>query len=94
MQKFDKSILNFLRICDALRGLVPFVQFKKREKHTWRSVNFSKIAVWKKTNKFIRKILTTGIQKKQTNCYQHIVGSQAKSSHYIDCTSPRIEYMV
>ena len=27
-------------ICDALRDLVPFVQFKKREKHPWRRVNF------------------------------------------------------
>ena len=25
--------------CDALRDLVPFVQFKKREKHLWKSVN-------------------------------------------------------
>ena len=25
-------------ICDALHDLVPFVQFKKREKHPWRSV--------------------------------------------------------
>ena len=32
-------------ICDALRNLVAFVQFKKREKHRWGSVNFSKIAV-------------------------------------------------
>ena len=24
-------------ICDALRDLLPFVQFKKREKHPWRS---------------------------------------------------------
>ena len=31
-------------ICDALRDLVPFVQFKKREKHAWRSVNFNKVA--------------------------------------------------
>ena len=30
-------------ICDALRDLVPFVQFKKREKHPCRSVNFSKV---------------------------------------------------
>ena len=29
--------------CGALRDLVPFVQFKKREKHPWRSVNFSKV---------------------------------------------------
>ena len=25
------------------RDLVPFVQFKKSEKHPWRSVNFSKV---------------------------------------------------
>ena len=30
-------------ICDALRDLVPFVQFKKRKKHPWRSVTFSKV---------------------------------------------------
>ena len=29
--------------CDALRDLVPFVQFKKSEKHQRRSVKFSKI---------------------------------------------------
>ena len=32
------------KICGALCDLVPFVQFKKREKHTWRSVNISKVA--------------------------------------------------
>ena len=26
-------------ICDALRNLVTFVQFKKRTKHLWRSIN-------------------------------------------------------
>ena len=31
-------------ICDALHDLVPFVQFKKREKHPFRTVNFSKVA--------------------------------------------------
>ena len=29
--------------CDALRDLVPFVKFKKREKHPWRSLSFSKV---------------------------------------------------
>ena len=29
---------------DALHDLVPFVLFKKREKHPWRSVNSSKVA--------------------------------------------------
>ena len=31
-------------ICGVLRDLVPFVQFKKREKYPRRSVNFSKVA--------------------------------------------------
>ena len=31
-------------IYDALRDLVPFVQFKKREKHSWRSDTFNKVA--------------------------------------------------
>ena len=31
-------------ICVALRDLVPSAQFKKREKHPWRSVTFSKVA--------------------------------------------------
>ena len=29
--------------CDYLRDLLPFVQFKKREKHPWRSISFSKV---------------------------------------------------
>ena len=32
-------------ICGAFRNLVPFVQFKKREKHLWKSVAFSKVLV-------------------------------------------------
>ena len=31
--------------CDALRDLVPFAQFKKREKHPCRIPTFSKVAV-------------------------------------------------
>ena len=31
-------------MCDASHDLVPFVQFKKREKHPWKSVAFSKVA--------------------------------------------------
>ena len=30
--------------CDILRDLVTSAQFKKREKHSWRNVKFSKIA--------------------------------------------------
>ena len=31
-------------ICDALHNLVPFVQLKKLEKQSWRTVTFSKVA--------------------------------------------------
>ena len=49
---FDNELKRFtsvpgitsFEICGALRDLVPFVQFKKREKHPWRSVTFSKVA--------------------------------------------------
>ena len=34
-------LFQTLNMGDALRNLVPFVQFKKREKHPWGSVNFS-----------------------------------------------------
>ena len=30
-------------ICKVLRNLVPFVQFKKLEKHLWKSGIFSKV---------------------------------------------------
>ena len=33
-----------IQMCGALRVLVPCAQFKKREKHPWRSVTFSKVA--------------------------------------------------
>ena len=38
------NLLPLQFICDALRDLVPSIQFKKREKHPWRSVTFSKVA--------------------------------------------------
>ena len=41
---FPTSSRKLAFICGALRDLVPFVQFKKREKHPWRSVNFNKVA--------------------------------------------------
>ena len=38
-------------MCDALRDLVPFVQFKKRKKHPRRSVTLIKVAVAIQTGK-------------------------------------------
>ena len=42
-----KLVNNIKTICDALRGFRPFLQFKKREKHPWRSVTFkSNTLLW------------------------------------------------
>ena len=42
--KNDRCGPRKLVIYDVLCDLVLFVQFKKREKHPWRSVIFSKVA--------------------------------------------------
>ena len=44
VSKVMVNIIKFVSICDVLRDLVPSAQFKNREKHPWRSVNFSKVA--------------------------------------------------
>ena len=48
MEAVYLKLENQLIVCDALRDSVPFLQFKKREKHPWRSVtfNFMKLSKW------------------------------------------------
>ena len=41
---FSRGNLQIFNNCDALRDLLPFVQFMKLEKHPWTSVTFSKVA--------------------------------------------------
>ena len=41
MKEYGNRLSN---LSNALRDLVPFVQFKKREKHPWRSVTLIKVA--------------------------------------------------
>ena len=45
--------------CDVLSDLVPLVQFKKREKHPWRSVDFSNVAGFYPAT-FLKVILVRG----------------------------------
>ena len=40
----------YRKICDALRDFVPFVEFEKREQHPSKSVTFSKVAGFTKSN--------------------------------------------
>ena len=41
--KSERKILE-RSICDALRNLVSFVQFKKHKKHSWRKVTLRNVA--------------------------------------------------
>ena len=41
MKEYGNRLSN---LSNALHDLVPFVQFKKREKHPWRSVTLIKVA--------------------------------------------------
>ena len=42
LSEFFKDVI-VIEICDALRDLVSFAQFKKRERHPLRSITFSKV---------------------------------------------------
>ena len=46
-EEFFSTLWLRRQICGALRDFVPFVQFKKREKHPLKKVNFSKVAGFK-----------------------------------------------
>ena len=48
LSKIKAKQLRWKQKCGALRDLVPFVQFKKREKHPWRSVLLPQIPFWQK----------------------------------------------
>ena len=37
VNSLQSALIDSISICDALRDLVPFAQFKKREKHPWRN---------------------------------------------------------
>ena len=40
---YEQRMSIYIYIYDALRHLVPFLQFKKSGKHPWRSVTLSKV---------------------------------------------------
>ena len=46
----EQAYEDMWNICDVLRDLAPFVKFKKCEKQPWRSVTFSKVAGFIKSN--------------------------------------------
>ena len=66
-------IVRFLKfffriICDALRNLEPFVQFKKREKHPWSSVAFNKVAGRLKPTTLLKVTLLHECFSRLLNC--------------------------
>ena len=60
---------------------MPFVQFKKREKHSWRSVTFSKVADFSLPATLLKATLLRGCFSRFLNCTN---GSKLrKASHMI-----------
>ena len=56
LKGFEEYIIILNLWCVA--RLVQFVQFKKREKHAWRTVTFSKVAGWE-----ILQLLSQGLKR-------------------------------
>ena len=71
-------------ICDALRDMVPFVQFKKCEKHPKRSLTFSKVASYKSAN-LLKVTLLHGRFSRFLNCTNDT--KSQKTLHFISDAS-------
>ena len=66
---------------DSLHKLVPFVQFKKREKHSWRSVTFkSNTPPWMFFT-FIAQRIRYVCFNAFISCFNHLAGA-----HFNHCT--------
>ena len=65
-------------MCDALRDLVPFIQFKKPKKHPWRNFTFSKVAGFKPAT-LLKVALLHGCFSHFLNCAND--ANSRKTSH-------------
>ena len=75
----NDKITDQLYICDPLRDLLQFVQFKKLEKHPWKSVTFSKVAGEKPTT-LLKVTLFHGCFSCFSNCTN---GTKLRKTPYI-----------
>ena len=62
-----------------MRDLVSFVQFKKREKHPWRGVSFSKVAGFKPAT-LLKLTLLHGCFSRLLNCTN---GTKSRNAPHI-----------
>ena len=77
LSKWRKNWDVHVEIFDALRNLVPFVQFKKREKHPCRSVTFSNVKVTLLHGYFLRFLnCTNGTKPRKSS---HMLNSHSRS---------------
>ena len=90
----NKSLTKWCEvICDALHDLVPFVQFKKREKHLWRSVTFSKFSGYKPST-LLKVTLLSGCFSRFLICRSGTKSCNASLSsflHYFNCFLEHID---
>ena len=64
-------------VCGALRDLVVFVQFEKREKHPWRNFTFSKVADFS-----LKVTLLHGCFSRFLNCTNATKSRKASHKNY------------
>ena len=73
----------------ALRDLLPFAQFKKREKHPWRSANFRKVAGFKPAT-LLKLTLLHGCFSRFLNCTN---GTKSRNASHLEIGGKYNDYM-
>ena len=82
---------------EALRHLVLFAQFNKREKHSWRSVTFSKVVGFSLPATLLKATLLHGCFSRFLNCTNgsklrkasHIILNKNFKNRTIKCTAQK-----
>ena len=82
---------------EALRHLVLFAQFNKREKHSWRSVTFSKVVGFSLPATLLKATLLHGCFSRFLNCTNgsklrkasHIILKKNFKNRTIKCTAQK-----
>ena len=78
----DFNRLSRVMISDALRNLVPFVQFKKREKQPWRGVTLQAKSKSYKSPTLLKATLLHGCFLRFLNCTNGF--KSCKTSHILN----------
>ena len=96
LQSLARKLRNGF-LWEALRHLVLFAQFNKREKHSWRSVTFSKVVGFSLPATLLKATLFHGCFSRFLNCTNgsklrkasHIILKKNFKNRTIKCTAQK-----